>query len=131
MSENKKPAKQWFEETYNKLAIHISPITEAQSVTKKLLGAYVGYTTTHHILNEHLSITKQQATKLALAIERLRSGEPLAYVLGFADFYGQRLKVDRNVLIPRPETEELVDSIVSQHNETPKPQNPKTPKPRL
>lgn len=43
------------------------------------------------------------------AAARLRGGEPLAYVLGWREFYGLRLEVGPQVLIPRPETELLVD----------------------
>jgi release factor glutamine methyltransferase len=47
-------------------------------------------------------------------LDRLKSGEPFQYVMGYTDFRGLRLSVDKRVLIPRPETEEMVDSIVAQ-----------------
>jgi release factor glutamine methyltransferase len=54
--------------------------------------------------------------ELALIRERVRRRgrrEPLQYVLGFAEFYGLRLKVDARALIPRPETELLVETLVA------------------
>jgi release factor glutamine methyltransferase len=42
-------------------------------------------------------------------IKRRESGEPLAYILGYKDFMGLRFKVNKDVLIPRPETEQLVN----------------------
>ena len=45
---------------------------------------------------------------------RLLNHEPLQYVLGFADFYGMKFRVNAQVLIPRPETEELVYKILEQ-----------------
>ena len=47
------------------------------------------------------------------SLDRLKQGEPIAYILGHTSFYGLTLKVSPDVLIPRPETEELVDYVVN------------------
>lgn len=46
------------------------------------------------------------------AIERRRNGEPIQYITGEAEFYGLPFHVNRNVLIPRPETEHLVEKAI-------------------
>ena len=48
-------------------------------------------------------------------VERLREGTPIQYVLGYAEFDGMRLNVNPKVLIPRPETEELILNISQKH----------------
>lgn len=50
---------------------------------------------------------------LEQAIKRLESGEPVQYIIGDVDFYGNILKVNKNVLIPRRETEELVEKTIA------------------
>ena len=57
-------------------------------------------------------------SKAEAIIDRLLTGEPIQYILGEARFYGMKLRVDRSTLIPRPETEQLVDDIVDDAAET-------------
>ena len=46
------------------------------------------------------------------AIKRLEEGEPVQYIVGNVNFYGYNLDVDKRVLIPRRETEELVEEVI-------------------
>ncbi|AKI97953.1 peptide chain release factor N(5)-glutamine methyltransferase [Kosmotoga pacifica] len=64
------------------------------------------------LLNEEIYISPTESEKLASAVERLLAGEPLDYVIGWKKFLNIYLKVDRRVLIPRPETEELVEKVI-------------------
>ena len=45
--------------------------------------------------------------------QRRESGEPIQYILGYCDFMGLKLNVDKRVFIPRPETEQLVDFTIN------------------
>lgn len=70
-----------------------------------------------HLLMERSSILSESVHQQVEAIAmRLHSGEPLQYILGTAPFYGMDLHVSPAVLIPRPETEELVEWILSEND---------------
>jgi release factor glutamine methyltransferase len=60
-----------------------------------------------------LEISRQQAETIHNILIRLKTGEPVQYILGHTEFYGLPFKVNPSVLIPRPETEELVDWAIS------------------
>lgn len=55
--------------------------------------------------------------KLEEGIEKLKRGEPVQYIVGNTDFYGNIIKVNKSVLIPRFETEELVEKTISYINQ--------------
>lgn len=58
-------------------------------------------------------IQKETQEQIELALEKLEAGEPLPYVLGKWEFFGLQLEVTRDVLIPRPETELLVEKAIT------------------
>ena len=66
-----------------------------------------------HIIEPGYEIPAGALPALESDMDRLAAGEPVQYVLGHADFCGRRFKVYRSVLIPRPETEQLVSEAVS------------------
>jgi release factor glutamine methyltransferase len=67
------------------------------------------------IQNKLYELSPEQQRHFENALLRLRKAEPVQYVRGIADFYGLQFKVTNSVLIPRPETEELVDLIIRKH----------------
>jgi len=54
-------------------------------------------------------------------VDRRRSGEPLAYIIGVREFYGLEFEVNPHVLIPRPETEHMVEKVIEIFGKTPAP----------
>lgn len=65
-----------------------------------------------HIANPSFEVPEQSLAQLEADLQKLLASEPLQYVLGYAEFYGRRFRVTKDVLIPRPETELLVDTVL-------------------
>lgn len=82
-----------------------SPRLEAEV----LLAHVLGMDRVRLILDAHKPLDPTELARFREAIKRRRSGEPVAYVIGKREFYGLEFHVDRRVLIPRPDTETLVE----------------------
>ena len=81
---------------------------EAGGIVSRLCSELLGVSSYAHIVEPGLEVPEDSLPLLQRAVERLCSGEPLQYVTGVQEFCGRRFKVRPGVLIPRPETEELV-----------------------
>lgn len=88
----------------------IYPAEEAQSIVSIFIEERFGFSRHEHILHPDLTVDPLPEDEMA----RLAAGEPLQYVLGYTEFCGRRFRVSPAVLIPRPETEQLVRTICSQ-----------------
>lgn len=87
--------------------------TEVQSISRLLLSKVTGYDFTGLLVNKNTIFSEKQTEVLDNYLEKLKKGEPLQYVLGETEFCGLHFDLDPNVLIPRQETEELVEWVAT------------------
>ena len=86
--------------------------SESANIAALVLEDCTGLFKTAILLNGDRELTFAEEAQIASHLQRLLGNEPIQYVMQKTWFYGLQLYVDKDVLIPRPETEELVDWIV-------------------
>ncbi|GAB4398652.1 MAG: peptide chain release factor N(5)-glutamine methyltransferase [Microscillaceae bacterium] len=91
----------------------------ATPVAFQLIQHFMGLAPTQILANVSFVMHQEEKAAFKQALLRLTRAEPLAYILEEAVFLGLRLKVAPGVLIPRPETEEMVQKIIQRHSLSP------------
>ncbi|OEH93299.1 peptide chain release factor N(5)-glutamine methyltransferase [Bacillus solimangrovi] len=77
-----------------------------------LLCYRLGFTRSELYLNMRESFPQEKVELFVTDVERHVSGTPVQYITGFEEFYGRKFQVNNDVLIPRPETEELIEGVI-------------------
>lgn len=85
---------------------------EAANIAHIIMEYLTGMSKLDRIVHKTKILSPDQNQRLKAAIEALQRHEPVQYITGSSWFYGMELLVNKNVLIPRPETEELVEWMV-------------------
>ncbi|MEY3921821.1 MAG: hypothetical protein RL634_1582 [Bacteroidota bacterium] len=92
---------------------------EASQIAEMVIEKITGYTRTERLVHHEKLLNADQAVMFEQDLKELESGRPVQYVLGECWFQNMLFKVDERVLIPRPETEELVEFIKAHYNNIP------------
>jgi release factor glutamine methyltransferase len=90
------------------------PEKEADTLLFLVLMEYTGYTKAQILARHEETVNESQLLKIHFAVKDLLKEKPVQYVLGKTEFYGLPFIVNSKVLIPRPETEELVEIIIGE-----------------
>lgn len=88
------------------------PDSEISGFTRLIIEDITGLSMPLILSDKNIKITEAQELKIQKIIERLQAFEPIQYILEQTEFYGLPFQVNNNVLIPRPETEELIEKII-------------------
>jgi release factor glutamine methyltransferase len=94
----------------------IYPLAEAQAMVRLLIEKVTGIKAHDALANPYLLLSISQESLIDAYIEELKLQKPIQYILGETEFFGINLKVNPHVLIPRPETEELVEWLLADRN---------------
>lgn len=110
------------ESVYRELRQSLMQLTgssgEATAMTRLIFHALKGWDTTGIVIHAADEISDFTLNEFDRILKRLRLGEPLQYILGEASFFGMKLEVSPATLIPRQETEELVELIIDRFKGT-------------
>lgn len=85
---------------------------ETEAMIRLIFFHLKGWNQVDLIINENKPLSAFMVERIREIVRRLLNNEPIQYIVGQAYFYGMEFKVGEGVLVPRPETEELIDMVV-------------------
>ena len=92
-------------------------ILKLKYCTDIIIKTATGITKLHQLYDDRHIITDVEQQKIIDLTDDLKTGKPIQYVTGETTFYNCLIKVNKSTLIPRPETEELVDLIIRENKD--------------
>ena len=90
---------------------------EIRALAHIIIKTVTGITKLHQLYDSGYLLTSEEAQKIIEFTAELKTGRPVQYILGETIFYNCTIKVNSSTLIPRPETEELVDLVIKENKE--------------
>lgn len=92
------------------------PDSEITGLIRIMIEFVTGLAYSRLLSDKSIKLSESQKLKINEITQRLLRHEPIQYIIGSTEFYGLPFKVNKNTLIPRPETEELVEQIIKESN---------------
>jgi release factor glutamine methyltransferase len=91
--------------------------TEIKILSDSVIKTATGITKLHQLYDDSHLISEEEHQKIVKYVEELKTGKPIQYVTGETIFYNCTIRLNKSTLIPRPETEELVELILRENRE--------------
>lgn len=97
--------------------IEIGEGLEDPMLEARVILSYLGFSPIDQITNKDMPVSPDIKNKALAMMGKRASGYPMAYITGTKEFWGMEFKVNENVLIPRPDTETLVETAITLYKE--------------